>query len=55
MSHTTLACGDPYLKRFFLPHEGSIHMVLECQRTSGHSGEHAALWVSGPVTWRYGA
>ena len=53
MSDTTLACHDPHLKRYFLPNAGTVPIILECQRQSGHTGEHAALWMSGCVTWRY--
>lgn len=53
MSQTTLACADPHLKRYYLPNDGTVYLVLECQRQSGHSGEHAALWMTGCVTWLY--
>ena len=54
MSDSTLACHDSYLKRYYLPHEGTVYLVLDCQRQSGHSGEHAALWLTGCVTWYTG-
>jgi hypothetical protein len=55
VSHTTLICQDPHLKRVYLRDEGTVTVVLACQRQSGHTGEHAALWLAGPVTWQYGS
>jgi hypothetical protein len=52
MSTTTLSCGDTHLKRFYLPHDGTVQIVLECQRQSHQTGDHAALWTTGFVTWQ---
>ena len=52
MSDTTIPCRDTHLKRFYLPHDGTVHFVLECQRLSVHTGDHAAMWMTGCVTWQ---
>jgi hypothetical protein len=51
-SHVS-ACRDAHLKRYYLPADGTVAIVLECQRQSGHTGTHAALWLTGCVTWQY--
>jgi hypothetical protein len=46
------SCQTTHLKRFYLPHDGTVQIVLVCQRLSGHTGDHAALWTTGYVTWQ---
>jgi hypothetical protein len=46
------SCQTTHLKRFYLPHDGTVQIVLVCQRLSSHTGDHAALWTTGYVTWQ---